>query len=311
MALLTGAIAAICAIAAVLAVAILVVAFAAERAMVHPRMYPISHVAARGDRADEFPPGFLERPKTCFMLRSPEGGLISVTTIAGRGDRTCLFVHGVTWTWLGMAKYMGDFIDRSWNVVALDLPGHGDSGGGPPTYGIAEREAVRLCADWALREYPGTRLFGLYGESMGAATVLQYAPQDRRVSFVIADSPYSSARKELEWRLAQMPLTRPLAWAAGPLASALVARLDGFRLEDASPETAIRRTDVPIMLFHGTGDRTVPFSMSRDMYEARKGSARTELRLVPNADHVRSILVDPEGYRKALWGFIDSVDEGR
>jgi pimeloyl-ACP methyl ester carboxylesterase len=136
---------------------------------------------------------------------------------------TAVFVHGITWTRYGMLKYMGPFIDRGWNVLAVDLPGHGDSPRGNrsvPAYGYHEKYDIDAVVDWVRNRFGTNRPVILVGESMGAGTVLQYAPLGAapgtdpstwKVQAIIADCPYSSAADELDARLADTGIPRFIA----------------------------------------------------------------------------------------------------
>src|SRR5262245_5053413 len=85
-------------------------------------------------------------------------------------QRTIVFVHGAAndhgvWAW--QSRY---FAHHGFNVLAVDLPGHGDSGG--PA--LASVEAV---ADWivALLDAARTERASLVGHSLGALATLECA----------------------------------------------------------------------------------------------------------------------------------------
>jgi alpha-beta hydrolase superfamily lysophospholipase len=65
---------------------------------------------------------------------------------------------------------------------------------------------------------------------------------------------------------------------------------------------------VPILVFHGVEDETVPVELSRRFAEARPDLV--ELVEVAGADHVRSWNVDPEVYLAAVGQLLDEVVTG-
>ena len=60
----------------------------------------------------------------------------------------------------------------------------------------------------------------------------------------------------------------------------------------------------PRLVFHGSADRTVPVTISRDLAARRANVTLVE---VPGADHVESWNVDPAAYERRLKDFLASV----
>ena len=303
----------------------------------------------RGDLADED----LELPWLVERVPSPQGYEIVVHALEGEGDGLVLIQHGITWSWLGMMRYVRAFHSAGWTVVALDSRGHGETKGPRPSYGWHERHDLKAVADWAFARFgraagsgpssggsatasggsatasggssappaePETGasaqaaggLFAVLGVSMGAASVIHYAALDPRLDAVIADCPFSSLAAELDHRLkrAMVPFfARP---AIVRIADAFCRAKEGFSLYEIRPDRAMLETEVPMLFVHGLADDYVPWKMSLTMAERRRRElpeALTELRLVPEAKHARSIAVDPEGYARSLAEFLAQAEE--
>jgi alpha-beta hydrolase superfamily lysophospholipase len=251
------------------------------------------------------------------------------------GRKLAVFHHGIGWGWIGMIRYMELFRAEGWTVVAYDSRGHGaagsaaESGGLRPSYGYYEKEDLKAIVDYAIRRFGGggggggsgaasgvrggaggrgaKPALAVFGESMGAATVLQYAPLDPRVDAVIADCPFSSAMGELDYRLKTAMVPPGLRALVERVADAFCRRLEGFSLRDADPARAVLETEVPILFVHGLEDRYVPWRMSVVMAERRRRAlpeAVTELLLVPGARHAACIRADRARYASALRGFL-------
>jgi alpha-beta hydrolase superfamily lysophospholipase len=272
----------------------------------------------------EFDEAFLSLGWETARVRSPRGyelAAIALRTDAVKAAGTAIFVHGFTSTHYSMMKYMQRFSERSWNLVAYDLAGHGDSVvpralSKSPSFGFYEKSDLAAVVEWAAARFPEAGPVVLVGESMGAATVLQYAPlgdpigmgaEKRPVDAIIADCPFSSAGEELAWRLAEEGIPRFVADGAVSLVSTYLLLLRGFRAEDASPAKAIMESPVPILFVHGGDDRYVPTEMSVRMADERKrrGVGPTELLIVPGARHAKSVLVDPATWFQTVFTFID------
>ncbi len=267
-------------------------------------------IAARLLSKGEFGPEALELPWIRERIASPHGYELAVHGLKGEGDRLAIFQHGVGWNWMGVLKYMEILRREGWSVAALDSRGHGASGGKDPSYGFFEKGDLLALADWALARFPSSGGFAAFGLSLGAASVLQYAPLDPRLDAVVADCPFSSAAEELDHRLKRSFAPFFLRPLVVRLMDLLCRRLDGFSLYAASPERAILETDKPVLLVHGLKDDYVPWRMSARMARERRRllpAARTELLLVEGATHARSHKAAPEAYERALLGFLDSA----
>jgi fermentation-respiration switch protein FrsA (DUF1100 family) len=241
-----------------------------------------------------------------FSVSSPRGYDLKGVFLTGSSDKTIIMCHGHTFTWQGQVKYMPFFIDQGWNIVAYNHRYHGTSGGDYCTAGFFEKMDLGLVADWAWEQFPHTKTFGVQGESMGAATVLQYLPMDSRLDFVLADCPYSDMRALYHHQLGNK--YRIPAFLQKPVIAFsrdYLKRRCNFDMHQVSPRESIMKARVPLLLFHGTDDTYVPTRMSQEMYEARKDYAPTELLLIEGAKHAEDIKVDREKYESVLKIFLE------
>jgi pimeloyl-ACP methyl ester carboxylesterase len=302
-------------------VALLVVALGwiSYRGMIYYRMRDEAWLRRAVLESGAVGEGVFDLPWIEEEIDSPSGYALRLHALEGRRGRDspglALFHHGIGAGWMSMLPYMELFRAEGWSVAAFDARGHGGSGVGRdgrrprPSFGYFEKADLKAVADWAFARFAGGR-FAVFGESMGAATVLQYAPLDPRLDAVIADCPYSSAIAELEHRLRSAMIPRPLRSLVVRVADAFCRRLEGFSLRDADPGRAILDTAIPIFFIHGLEDRFVPWRMSVVMAETRRRrlpGAVTELLLVPGAGHGGSLGADRERYAEALLGFLESA----
>jgi len=301
---------------------VLLLGLVSYRGMIHYRMRDEAYIRQAALDAGDFDASAIDLPWIEEDIASPGGYRLRVhalgSDVAQGSGKVAVFHHGIGWGWLGMIRYMELFRAAGWAVVAYDSRGHGSSRGGVgdngrrprPSYGYYEKDDLLAVADWALGRFPSDGGFIVFGESMGAATVLQYAPLDPRLDAVIADCPYSSALGELKYRLRAVAVPPGLCSLVALVADALCRKLEGFSLRDANPEAAILETEVPILFIHGLEDRYVPYSMSLLMAESRKRKlpgAITELLLVPGARHAQSIRADKEIYAERLREFLGAA----
>lgn len=210
-----------------------------------------------------------------------------------------LMLHGQGGSRVGMLPYVEMLFGAGYEVLAVDARGHGDSGDAFVTYGIREAADVRKWASF-LRGRSGRPCVWGFSESMGAATMLQSLSDDARFCGAVVESPFASFTEVAYDRIGTIVGTGP--WLGRTLlrptatGGFLYLRLRyGIDLNLASPQDVLRRSAVPVLLIHGTADRSIPVRHSRLLQAARPKS--TTLWLVPGADHCGARGVAPEEFR--------------
>lgn len=187
------------------------------------------------------------------------------------------------------------------NALVVEQRAHGGSEGHTISFGIQERYD---CAQWV--RYISQR-FGkdtpilLSGISMGAATVLMASELELEgnVKAIMADSPYSSPGAVIRKVCRDVKIP---GWLAYPFVALGALVFGGFCIWESSAEEAVKHTDIPIMLVHGTDDRFVPCEMSSRLKE--NCASPCVLLQIPGAGHGLSYLVDPKKYERTLTAFL-------
>jgi uncharacterized protein len=251
----------------------------------------------------EYLPGL---PKEEVELQSPYGYKLRGWFIPApvRTNKTVILVHGITRSRLTSVKYIELFRKRGCHVFVYDHRRHGESGGTSTTYGYYEKYDLKACVDWVAARTGPNPLIGLHGESMGAATVLQYAAIDNRAAFYIADCPYSDVAGQLGHRLKEEYKGLP-SFPVIPLVGLICRLRAGFRFKDVSSIEAIRHVETPILFIHGEADDYVPTQMSLNMHRVKPG--KKALYLVLEAAHAEAYLKNPDGYDRTVGEFLEEI----
>ena len=184
-------------------------------------------------------------------------------------------------------------------------PGEPADPSGYYRYGESEWEDVAGAVAYAVER--GAEKVVLSGFSTGAAHILSYLYRspDSHVVAAVFDSPNIDFESTVnlgasQRRLPLIPLPLPgtLIWTA--------KRLSSIRFGiDWTATDYVRRAEllrVPVLVFHGTDDDTVPLASSQEFFEARPDLVR--LVIVPGAGHVRSWNISPEAYERRLTEFL-------
>lgn len=182
------------------------------------------------------------------MLSTDDG--ITVTSWyqpAEEGKPTIVYFHG-------NAGHMGDrsekfiaFIDKGFGLLTLSYRGYGTSGGSPTEEGIYQdaRAAVRYVLSQSV---PETHIV-IYGESLGSGVAVQMATEFQKAKALVLEAPYTSITR----RASEIYFYLPVAWMLK----------DHF-----DSKSKIKSVRVPLLLFHGELDPTIPIAHGKELLEA-------------------------------------------
>lgn len=247
--------------------------------------------------------------KKDVLVKSDFGYPISALYIdnSTQTDTTVVLAHGLSSHKYMILPYADIFLDMGYNTLLLDHANHGKSGGTEVKYGFAEKYDLASVVEWMLQQNPKTVLI-FWGESMGAATTIQYAALKKfepNSLLYIVDSPYSDLYKMLKFRLKEdFGLPNLALIETMNLFSKL--RSD-FSIYQVRPIDNVKQIDKPILFIHSQKDNYVPFYMSEEMFSnAPEGSKFWK---PENRGHVKTYFSDKEEYVKRVRAFIHQTNQ--
>ena len=218
---------------------------------------------------------------------------------------TVILVHGITVNHFASIKYVRPFRNRGFNILMYDHRNHGKSGGNVTTFGAFEKQDLRSAVDWVVEMVGDDSIIGTHGESMGAATCLQHAAIDQRLSFVVSDCAYADLMDLFSFRLKNdFKLSGTIIL---PIASIYIRFLAKFWPQEINPVEMIPAVETPIFFIHGAEDDYIPPVHAQQMYEAKARGFR-KLWFAPNAEHAMSQPINPEVYDVKIGEFLKEID---
>jgi len=152
--------------------------------------------------------------------------------------------------------------DRGWDVILLDLRGHGYSGGQYITWGVKEKRDVKTVVDKLVATEPLSDKIYVCGSSTGGSVAIQYAAIEPRCKGVIALAPPAGAVgvfRRILFLLPESSFDKALKRAS---------EIAEFDPTEASAVAAAKKLSCPIILIHGSWDPLVPFSNSEQIADA-------------------------------------------
>lgn len=219
--------------------------------------------------------------------------------IAGRAPSeaaaTLLYLHG-------NGSNLGDLVHRAArlhqlgiNLLLIDYRGYGQSWGEFPSEASVYEDAE---ISWQYltqtRQIASSQIL-LYGQSLGGAVAIELATRHPAAAGVIVESSFTSMREMVKQSIPNfLPPMDGLPMDGLPIDWILTQHFDSL--------TKVRWLKVPILLIHGTEDRTIPATMSQDLFAA--APEPKQLLLIPHADHNTVLKVGGDRYLKALQVFV-------
>lgn len=249
-----------------------------------------------------------QKMQDCYM-KSRDGLTLHAHYLpAENAERFVLLSHGYKGSGFGDFAYTSRFLhENHCNLLFIDQRCCGKSQGEYITFGALEQYDVQRWAYYIAKRNKKKLPIYLYGESMGAASVLMASGHKlpKEVRGLISDCGFCSMKAQIKDMAAN--------WFHLHWVGLLLFRLDlfcrmlaGFRMRDADTTEALERNRRPVLFFHGVADSYVDERNSRYNYVICQ--APKELILVPGARHLCSAYVEPELYRQKLLDFFAKYD---
>nr|WP_246210800.1 alpha/beta fold hydrolase [Phytoactinopolyspora alkaliphila] len=228
-------------------------------------------------------------------------GTYPATFVAGGSSRWIIHVHGRGGNRAESFRLLTALQPLDYPQLSItyrnddDAPADADG-----EYGLGWTESDDLAAAVEFARARGAEDIVLAGYSMGGAVVGNYlrVHGSAGVAGVIYDSPV------LSWNdvLVNESRNRNLPAFAATVASTVVRLRTAINLAAMDQVRHADDLDVPVLLFHGSGDPTVPVSSSDDF-----AAARPDLVTFVRPDgvgHVQAWNNDPAGYEEAAADFV-------
>ena len=216
-------------------------------------------------------------------------------------DIWVIAIHGYSGQGKDMTYYAQEFYNRGYNVLVVDLRGHGQSEGDYIGMGWHDRLDIIDWANFLITKNSDCKII-LHGVSMGGATVMMATGENlpNNVKVAIEDCGYTSIWDEFEEQLKQLynlP-TFPVLNAASTICKIKA----GYKIEEGSAIEQVKKSKTPTLFIHGELDSFVPFEMLDKVYEA--ANCKKEKLVIEGAAHAESSTINPELYWKTIDRFI-------
>ncbi|HOW37930.1 MAG TPA: alpha/beta fold hydrolase [Bacillota bacterium] len=246
---------------------------------------------------------FQNIPKETVTIRAYDHSILSAVYLPSfdkNSTNTAILCHGYHGANTDMVIIAKMYSELGFRVLMPDARGHGMSKGKFTSFGHYESYDLRRWIQYLLRTYGAQDSLLLHGVSMGAATILLAAGSglSENVKALVADSPFSSSFSVLARGIKPRILSVFL-----PGVSLICGYFHRFFLSQSNVKRAVRKSHLPLFLFHGEEDELCPFAQAKRLLSA---STSTDKRLygIPKAKHAEGYIRDREGLDSAILAFL-------
>jgi dipeptidyl aminopeptidase/acylaminoacyl peptidase len=185
------------------------------------------------------------------------------------------------------------FLHREYNLFLFDFRAMGESEGKYTTVGYHERKDLLAAVDYLKSR--GIEEMGALGFSLGGAVILMANSPD--IKAVVSDSSYATLDLMIHSLFRHYHFLRyPFVFTV-KLLSRMVLKFD---TSSVSPVDTIKEVKSPVFLIHGERDSQIPV---KNAYLLHKAASKSELWIVPGADHGEAQTLEPMEYEKRILEF--------
>jgi len=244
----------------------------------------------------------LGAPKERVALSGADGSPVRAWYVPSRNGAAVIALHGTGGNRLGVARHARLLVRHGYGVLALDLRGHGESGGRSTSLPWRlDRDLDAAVAFLAARPDVAPRRIGALGVSLGGEVALQAAARRADLRAIVAEGLMGSGPADSAAAGAGAPVVAQMA-----VLDTLNRVLSGSAPPASDAELIGRVAPRPVLLI--SAGRAAEASANRAF--ARRGGSATEHWNLPAAAHGAALRTDPAGYERRVIGFLDRTLHG-
>ncbi len=229
------------------------------------------------------------------MLQLKAGVSVNIIRFHAVGNKkgTIVHFHGNAQNMLAHLSFTYWLPELGYDLYIFDYQGFGKSSGKP--FRQATIDDGKAVLNEAIQNSENLPIF-VIGQSLGASVSFTTLAQmdSEKICGLIFESGFASYRMIARKKLAN----HWFSWAFQYPLSFLIS-------DELSPIDFVQNLDRPILFFHGTADKAVPYETGIALYNAYKGTDKTWIE-IPNAGHTPVFLNNSNPYQKMALEFIES-----
>lgn len=214
-----------------------------------------------------------------------------------------VLAHGFAQNRYIMVPQQKLFRELGFHTVIFDQRAFGESKEKYCTFGMREPSDVACVTDWASEKSGMYGKMVVLGVSMGAASAMKALEYTENINYLVEDCGFADLETVMDSLYASMNEGERNSCAAGAFWKK-AAEL-GLNADRNQPIDLLRKTEVPVCIFHGTDDTTIDAEHARRLYEVCR-NPDSKLELFEGKEHALCV-TERERYRAVLRRFLDKL----
>lgn len=248
-------------------------------------------------------------------IQNPDGNDIKALILkTNRTKKWIIGVHGWTENKYLALRQTYLFAKLGFNVMTIDMRGHGASYGAYTDLGYSAPYDIASCVEYLKKSHDMSK-YGLIGNSMGGSIAVKFAEDigylDPDLKFVIDDCGFSNLLYEIRYffqRQTRMPWWQ-VCWGL----RRRFRHVFGYDPIDFDIRKNLEHTSkIPMLFIHGEDDDMVPFYNSEQLYRekiAYESSTISMFLPLANVKHIEAISVGHKEYVNGIVQFLKRIKE--
>ncbi|MEM7180499.1 MAG: alpha/beta fold hydrolase [Spirochaetota bacterium] len=184
----------------------------------------------------------------------------------GKNHKIVIFVHGAGADRRNGYVHLSYLQKAGYALVVYDAPNHGVSynTGVGVTFGKYEQEGFLKILDWVKTNYAGAEIYVIASSAGTSAVILSKESWKGSIKAAVFENPLYSIDRIIR----ENPITQKLPSIMIPFVYWLIELKAGFSPQDLLPNELVKSfPDIPVLVLHGTLDRTIPLQHGKDLYK--------------------------------------------
>jgi len=234
---------------------------------------------------------FQEIPKEDIYITSYDSLKLHgyyIPSMGKKSNNLAIVVHGYQSKATDMIIIGQMYVKMGFQVILIDLRGHGLSEGSFTTFGFYEKYDLKKWINYALHTYGADLNILIHGVSMGAASAMMVTGLDipNNVKFLLLDSGFTSVKKTFTNARKNKVLR-----IFFPGLNLIIYSKHKFILNQVNPEKYMRKNTIPFLIVQGGEDKVVPISMGERLLNVSPAGQK-EMIIIDEAKHALGFYVD-------------------
>ena len=213
-------------------------------------------------------------------------------------DKLAIIVHGYGADYREMQLYTKYFVEKNYNILAVENRAHGNSEGKMIGMGWLDRLDLIQWINLMLEKNPNYQIV-LMGLSMGASTVCMASGEklSKNVKAIISDCAYVNAFEEFRYVFNHR--THLPAFPLLNIFNMYTKSVYKFDMKKADASVQVKKSKTPILFIHGDKDSFVPTENVHKLYAAAPEGLK-QIYIAKDAEHAMSYPSNEIEYERQL-----------